>query len=169
MAFRLLLVLRMKHVLAVAFLVVAPSIPRPSGACSPSWEGSEPHELDPAYATDAAAPGTVGATFDIYRGENNSAGCNDSCGGGGFNEITLSLDATDDRTPGDRMGYRFTIVGGQPPPSLDFPSGDRLVGRNDLTWSYDSSYDGKFSFDVEIRAVDLNGNVGPATIVTITD
>lgn len=162
--------LGMKHVLAVAFLVVAPSIPRPSGACSPAPQDGGSHALDPAFSTDTAAPGAVDATFDIYRASNSGGGgcSHDSCGGG-FNEVALQLTAADDRTPGERMGYRFTIVGGQTPPYLNFPTGDRLVGYGEVNWRYDSSFDGKFSFDVEIRAVDLNGNVGPATVVTITD
>jgi len=156
----------MKNVAALVLLVLAPSIPRPSGACSPAEDDDGPHERDPAFVTDTVAPSAVDATFDVYR-SSGGGGC-DSCGGG-FNTIQLSLTASDDRTPEGRMGYRFTIVGGQPPPSILFPTGDRIASYGQVNWRFDSAYHGSFSFDVEIRAVDLNGNVGPATIVRLTD
>jgi len=168
LALPLLLVSRMKHALAVVLLVVAPSIPRPSGACSPVEDDYGPHVLDPTASTDSVAPTETNAYFQTYRSDGGSVGCANSCGGG-FNTIQLSVDAGDDRTPPNRMGYRFAIVGGQPPPSLLFPVGDRISSNGDFNWRFDSSFHGSFSFDVEIRAVDLNGNVGAATTVTIKD
>ncbi len=157
----------MKNLAALLLLVIAPSIPRPSGACSPVEDDYGPHERDPAFVTDTVAPSQADATYDIYRSSRSSAGC-DSCGGG-FNTIQLSINANDDRTPEERMGYRFSIVGGQPPPNLLFPTSDRIAGYGQVNWRFDSSFHGSFSFDVEIRAVDLNGNLGPASVITITD
>lgn len=159
----------MKHVLALALLVVAPSIPRPSGACSPVPDDNGPHELDVTFSADAVAPGAVDATSSVSRSSGGGGGCagTDSCGGG-FSMVRVALTAVDDRTPEERMGYRFAIVGGQPPPGLLFPSGDRTA-YGEVNWRFDSSYRGSFSFDVSIRAVDLNGNVGPATTLTVAD
>jgi len=94
----------MKHFVAVAFLVVAPSIPRPSGACSPSADDNGPHAVDPALSTDTVAPSAVDATVDIYRSD-SGGGCRfaDSCGGG-FNTVQISINSADDRTPAERMG-----------------------------------------------------------------
>lgn len=167
MAPRLLLVRGMKHFVAVALLVVAPSIPRPVGACSPVSEDDGPHAVDVAFSTDTVAPSAVDATVDVYRSSTGGGGCANSCGNG-FNMVQISLNAIDDRTSIDRMAYRFTIVGGQPPPGLMWPSDDRFA-PGEVNYRFDSSFHGAVSFTVEIRAVDLNGNVGPATTVTITD
>jgi len=157
----------MKNALVAALLVLAPSIPRPSGACSPVEDDYGPHDRDPAFVTDTVAPSAVDATYDVYR-SSGGGGCANSCGSG-FSTIQLSVHATDDRTSSERMGYRFTIVGGQPPPRILFPTGDRISSYGQFNWRFDPDYDGAFSFDVEIRAVDLNGNLGPATIVTLAD
>ena len=110
------------------------------------------------------------ASFDVYRASGDRGGCgmDDSCGGG-VSMVHLRVDASDDQTPAEQLGYRFVIVGGQPPPHIGFPSDDRVSGWGEFNWRFDGEYRGAFSFDVEIRAVDLNGNVGPATVVTISD
>ena len=47
--------------------------------------------------------------------------------------------------------------------------GRRAGGAGELNWFFDPGFHGAVSFTVELRAVDLNGNVGPATTLTITD
>jgi len=161
----------MKHAAAILILALAPSLPRPSGACDLVPEDYGPHDLDPAFASDEVAPGPVQVTYDVFHASRESAGCgvHDTCGTG-ESTVHLVVSATDDRTPAEQLGYRFAIVGGQPPPHIRFPTGDRRAGwGGELYWRFDGDYGGAFSFDVEIRAVDLNGNVGPATVVTISD
>lgn len=159
--------------LAIVALLLAPSIPRPTGACSPLATGTYPHTLDAAFASDTTAPSvTVSGSFSLIEdsGENGGGGCGTvDCGNGG-NYIAIQPTATDDQTPAARIGYRFAIAAGQPPQGLDLPA--TAVGNDygaEMLLPYYGAPGAPFSFDLEIRAVDLNGNVGPATVITISN
>jgi hypothetical protein len=161
----------MKRAVAILLLALAPSLPRPTGACDLVPEDHGPHVLDPAHASDTEAPSAPVVSFEVYRAERESAGCGtyDTCGNGD-STIHVVVSATDDLTPADQLGYRFTILSGYVPPNLRVPADDRRPWAGDeLSWRFAGDYRGAFQFDVEVRAVDLNGNVGPATVLTISD
>jgi hypothetical protein len=89
------------------------------------------------------------------------AGCGDRA------SIHLELSATDDRAQPDLIGYEIRVIGGQPPVGLD-PMRDGRVQGSQLYFFFDYGAPG-FTVDLEIRAVDLNGNLGPPVVVTVTD
>ncbi|MBA3454905.1 MAG: hypothetical protein H0T42_17585 [Deltaproteobacteria bacterium] len=157
------------RLLAIAALLVAPSIPRWSGACEPTPDNDGPHALDPVFAADTVAPSAVTATSLIERAdEGDGGGCGTpKCGGGGT-AVYLSVAATDDRTPKDRLGYRLTLAGGQLPSGLSLPTTPVLSSYGELRLRLPSDA-GAFAFDLEIRAIDLNGNVGPATVIAVAN
>lgn len=159
----------MKHAAALLLLVLAPSFPRTTGACSLVPVDDGPHLNDPAYESDTVPPGPVTASFDVSRSSGDGSGCGTSHGCGPVSMVHVAVTATDDQAPVEHLGYRVAIVGGQPPPHLGFPTDDRVAVWGEFNWRFDPSYRGAFSFDVEIRAIDLNGNVGPATVLTISD
>jgi|JI10StandDraft_1071094.scaffolds.fasta_scaffold14895_2 MYXO-CTERM domain-containing protein len=134
--------------------------PRPAAACSPWY--AEPLVLDPAYATDAVAPGPVTATAEVSRSDEPDGCTIDTCGSGAT--IALAVSATDDRAPTERLGYRVAIVGGDVPEGF-WVDAAAIQANGWLYYSFND--DRAFSFQVEVRAVDLNGNAGPPTLVTI--
>ncbi len=154
--------------LALLALLLAPSIPRPTGACEPADRNGGVHTLDPQHATDATPPAAPTARFDVYYyDEDDGPGCGTSCGGFGTH-ISLYVGALDDRTPGDQMGYQLTVVGGQPPIGIDLPTRPLKTFGGELSLYFNGD-DHSFTFDLEVRAIDLNGNIGPATVITITN
>jgi len=155
--------------LAVLALLLAPSIPRPTGACSPLPENDGSHVVDPAFAGDAVAPSAVTATFSVIHPSNEgSRGCAPIDCGPGVPHIDLDVVATDDRAPTDRLGYHLTVLSGEPPGGLSLPSGPVLTAYGDLLLRFAADAGG-FNFALEVRAVDLNGNVGPPSTITISD
>lgn len=159
--------------LAAFALLATTTFPRFSGACSPAPTDGGTLFPDPAYAADVIPPSAVTASVvDVNRPLDRSE---IGCGGGGTcgrgpGEITLALSATDESS-GAEVGYKFTVVGGQPPegfwigPNFNDPlrtlEGSGTIG---LTFDPDAK---PFSFDLEIRAVDLNGNEGAPVVVAI--
>lgn len=157
----------MRHLAVLTLLAIAPSIPRPTGACSPRSPGDGgPHRPDPAYAGDAVAPSAVMATSMVVFGD-DSVGCNSGCGGA-VAEIQLHVEATDDQAPADELGYQLTVIDGLPPPGFEAPAQVRLSDYGYFILHFSPSFRGSFTFDLELRAVDLNGNVGPPTVITVT-
>ena len=124
---------------------------------------AEPQELDPAQANDHVAPGAVTASADVFRFEgDDSATCGD------IGEINLAVSATDDATPAAQLGYVTTLASGTLPRGLTLSS-DALVpddGTVTLTFSDDGS---AFTVGLSVRARDLNGNLGPPTLVEVSD
>ena len=146
---------------AVAALLVAD--PQVADACS--FAPNETHELDPAFTNDVTPPGAPTVTPKVHRWEYPS-----SCFDIGL--LSVSVGATDDATPAERMGYRFRVLSGDPPDRLGISAdairppvldGTESVG---LFFNY---MDAGFEFELEVRAVDLNGNEGPPTVVFIAD
>jgi hypothetical protein len=152
--------------LALLALVLAPSIPRPSGACSVDAGHGGDHRLDPEHATDMTASGAVTADFDLYFDpDDESPGCS-SCGGD-YSHIRFGVAASDDRTPADRLAYKFAISGGRPPNGIDLPFKPLFIGYDGGVQLRISRENRELGFEIEIRAVDLNGNVGPPTLLTV--
>lgn len=155
--------------LALLLLVLAPSLPRPTGACSALPDNAGEHVVDTAFATDLVPPSAVTVAIAVEREPGSGNG---GCGGAACSDrsniVFLSVDATDDRAPSARLGYQLTVVAGQVPSGMIIPT--TAVGAIDGDLRLWFPNDTKaIAFDLEIRAVDLNGNVGPATVVAISD
>jgi hypothetical protein len=136
---------------------------RPAAACTPvdNWA----HVLDPAQADDHTPPSAVTVHDVIVSRDSGGDGCAASCGGP---DLTIQLTASDDRS--GPIGYRVAIVGGRPPRGLWINPEPvaPAYGASHLQYLFEDD-DYGWSFDVELRAVDGNGNLGPATRVTIAD
>lgn len=161
----------MNRLAVLALILIAPSIPRPTGACSPLAANNGPHELDLQFATDTVAPSavTASAAIDDDKGSSDGGGgCSTPVCGDGGSFVVLNVSATDDRAPAERIGYRLTISGGQPPQGLDLPATAVLSASGDLLLRYNINASA-FAFDLDIRAVDLNGNIGPATVIAVSN
>jgi hypothetical protein len=131
-------------------------IPDPAAACS--FVGNRRHVLDPAHAADATPPGPT-TVLDVTVGRYDTDGCvSDTCGAYGV--LTLSLAATDDATPGGDLAYQLVAVRGSAPPGLLL---DQPIGGDPLYLYFD--FDDVLDLDLEIRAVDLNGNLGPPVVI----
>lgn len=132
--------------------------PNPVEACS--LPGIPIHEIDPAYAADRAPPSLTGATFELRRSDAGT-----SCGDTAF--LRLHAQATDDQTPVAQLGYVIKVVAGASPKGLVlYPQAIRssFTTPNMITLVFDA--DGPTeAFRLEVRAVDLNGNLSqPATV-----
>ncbi len=158
----------MRSLLLLA-LIAAPSIPRPTGACSALPDHGGEHVVDAAFANDLVPPSAVTVVSAVDRDPGDGGG---GCGGAACSDksniVFLSLDATDDRAPVARLGYQLRVVAGQVPSGMTIPTTavDAIDGDLRLWFPSDTR---SIAFDLEIRAVDLNGNVGPATVIAISD
>jgi uncharacterized protein (TIGR03382 family) len=150
-------------VLALAALLE----PRPAAACS--LVGNVDHMLDAAYASDTVAPTAVTASAVIYRSADDT-GCGGASSCGDIASIAISVAATDDAAPADQLGYQLRVVGGDPPRGLNLPTAPVMpYSGEDVYVYFDYGDRSGFSFDLEIRARDLNGNLGPATVITVAE
>jgi len=136
--------------------------PQVAEACS--FAPNATHALDPMFSSDVTPPGAPDVTAIVRRWEYPST-CFDIA------LIDVAVSAIDDAAPPERLGYRFRVAGGDPPDGLGIP--DAAIapprinsGRVLLFFSY---MDPAFAFELEVRAVDLNGNEGPPTVVAIAD
>jgi MYXO-CTERM domain-containing protein len=152
-------------VLAFAMLLEAP---RPAHACT--VVANVPHMLDPGYASDTVAPSAVTASAGVVRSDPDD----DGCGGGTATTcsdiamIGISVAATDDAAPAAKLGYVVHVVGGTPPDRLTgdaMPVQPPVPGR--LYFYFSAADRDGFELELEIRARDLNGNLGPPTIVVV--
>ncbi len=159
----------MRTILLLA-LVLAPSIPRPSGACSPVSEHNGEHRLDPAFSTDIVPPSAVTASAIVDRDT-------DDGGGGGCEAaqcvtsgsfVFMSVHATDDQAQKEQLGYRLTLKNGELPAGMNLPTTAVISDRGDLRLRFPNNAPA-FAFELEVVAVDLNGNIGPATVVAISE
>lgn len=158
------------QLLALATLL-APSMPRPVGACGryPADRGA--HALDAVFSTDVTPPTKPKVSAEAWE-QGESSGCggtNSKCGTPAL--VYLNIVTTDDRATPDRIGYKLAIKGGSPPAGLVLPDGALraevdLDGIGELGLRYDNGASG-WSFDLEITAVDLNGNESEPVTVTI--
>lgn len=143
--------------MAIALAVVAPRVAR---ACfEPAFEQ---HHLDRSQLDDTVRPGPVSVTMWIE--ESDGGGCVGparKCGPQG-RRLVVMVSASDDQTPPDKLGYRVTISAGSAP----FPEpGDVRAVYDQL--SFPIGEDGDLDFELAIRAIDLNGNLGPATYTQV--
>lgn len=150
--------------LAVAAATVPLAIlvtPERAEACSP-WANS-PHAGDPIPG-DVTPPSAV--TVSGYQVERYwRRGPADTCPDMAWIRITVA--ATDDQAP---VGYELTLASGEAPWGLSLPPGPVRpdLGGSDL-YVYFTPEDYLFSFELDVRAVDLNANYGPTTTFWISD
>lgn len=146
---------------ALAALTLAP----PAHACPPI--DNPDHVLDPGLRDDTVAPGAVTMrSIEVSRSDGGGA-CTVDCRG---DLIILRPTATDDRTPADRLGYRLRLLGGELPRELGLPARPvrPQLGSDELWLLFDDDGAG-FAFQLEVRAVDGNGNLGPPTVVDLVE
>lgn len=152
----------------LAFVVVAAAAVRPQPAAACSLATNDPWRADPAHAADRVAPGQPDVAAAEVQRQAESGGCG-MAGCGNIASIRVDVTATDDRAAAEVIGYEVTVVGGEPPAGLDLAREGRVVAPGgELRFFFDYSAPG-FSVDLELRAVDLNGNVGAPVVVTVTD
>jgi hypothetical protein len=144
-----------------------------ASACS--FAANPAHTLDAnAQATDTTAPAAPTLTVvRIVRGKgpqseslcsSSASSCDD------LGQIELQMAATDDQTPATSMGFRIELSGGALPSGLTLPDYSVRGSRLLLVWIDGASDDQEaFSFVLAISAVDLAGNVGPATTIQVSD
>jgi uncharacterized protein (TIGR03382 family) len=148
-----------------ALVLAALLEPRPASACS--LVGNDDHTLDAAYANDTVAPSAVVAGAVIYRSADD-AGCAGASSCGDIASIAISVAATDDAAPADKLGYQLRVVGGDVPAGLNIPTQPVMTyGGDELYFYFNYGDRSGFAFDLEIRARDLNGNLGPAMVMTV--
>lgn len=144
-----------------------------ASACS--FAANPAHTLDGnAQATDATAP--AAPTLTVVRvvrgkGPQSESLCSSSVSScDDLGQIELQMAATDDQTPATSMGFRIELAGGALPSGLTLPDYSVRGSRLLLVWIDGASDDQEaFSFVLAISAVDLAGNVGPATTIDIRD
>ncbi|MBZ0236152.1 MAG: hypothetical protein K8M05_27745, partial [Deltaproteobacteria bacterium] len=153
-------------VLVATSLTMLGAPPRMASACSLAW--NEDLILDPAYADDATPPDQV-VLGDAGVHRSNDSGCGaGSCGD--IASVHVTVEASDDRAPADRLGYELRLAGGALPRGLALPAGPVLPGggAGNIILFFDPDVD-ELDFVLEVRAVDLNGNRGEPTTVRIVD
>jgi uncharacterized protein (TIGR03382 family) len=145
---------------AIAVLIQAPP---PAHACT--LAPLEDHQLDATYSSDTVAPSAVAATAIVERQDTGGgcAGAQSRCGGGAW--ITIAVSATDAAAPDDKLGYQLRIVDGDPPAGLVIPDAPVIPQGGQLYLHFSADDHAGFELDIELRARDLNGNLGPPTIV----
>ena len=135
--------------------------------------GNDPHELDPAQSTDHVAPGAVTASAEVVRFDGGDDGGCAGMGGGGtcgdLAEVDLAVSAADDATSTDQLGYEVVLASGTPPRGFALPTGAIVASQGELFLRYSSSDHDGFTIDLSVRARDLNGNLGPPTVVTVSE
>jgi hypothetical protein len=161
----------MRFVVPTVYAVLLAVSVRPADACVPPDDEISDHELDPAHASDSTPPATPTADFTIARNETDSGCLSKSDCDGKSADIYINVDGTDDATPTDRLGYILTITGGDKPHGMysRFQDGMPVFQpRGELSYGFDYD-DEDFAFDLEIRTVDLNGNVSEPTVLHIEE
>jgi hypothetical protein len=159
----------MKTWLPLAVPLLALACPDPVGACS--IIGNPDHTVDAAYADDETPPGAVTASVLVRRfDQGGGGGCGgtavSSCYDVAFVEVTVA--ATDDAAPAEQLGYQVRVASGQAPAGMTPPAGAIRAEQGVLVLPFSYMQSG-FSFELEVSAVDLNGNLGPPTLVAVTD
>jgi hypothetical protein len=138
------------------------------------------HVVDPSAAATDQVPPTLPPilAYDVYRAKEPGA-CNGSCESG---HISFVVDATDDMTPPERIGYRLQLQAGALPTGLRLPAGAIEGGpasaieggqAGPRLWLYWDSLasDGTepIGFTLQVIAIDLAGNESAPQTVRIHD
>lgn len=124
------------------------------GACG--YSGYAPHVTDPAQADDATPPSAPVVDVEITRYDQG-------CSSNGL-DLELAMQATDDRAPAERIGFLITVASGDF--SIEIEDG-AIVPYGPVSF-YFADDELPFEGELEVRAIDLNGNIGPPTIVEVS-
>jgi hypothetical protein len=156
---------RMQRALALAIAGLGLVAPRVADACIDV--AFEQHSLDRSQLDDTVKPGPVDVSMWIEGPD--GGGCEAPsvqrrCDSPSGRELVVMVSATDDRTPPDKLGYRVTVTAGKAPFAAP---GDVRPIQGQLFFALPD--DGDLDFELAIRAIDLNGNIGPATYTQVTD
>jgi hypothetical protein len=156
--------------------VLAATWPARARACT--LPPPEAHTLNPAeQAVDHTPPVVAGRLqVNIARGRGPARGCGGSASGTSCDElgrITLTVSASDDRSPATAMGFRLALLGGRLPVGLLLPA-QAVRARGDgtllLAWT-DGAQDEQepIDFSLELRAVDAAGNTSAPALIGVHD
>lgn len=145
---------------ASAFLVHA----RPADACCAVTGGGACgysdyalHMKDAAQADDATPPTAPTVDVEVTKYDQG-------CGSNGL-ALELTMKATDDRAPAERIGFVIAVASGNI--SIDFDPGPIVPYDGPVSFYFDED-ELPFAGELEVRAIDLNGNIGPPTIVAVS-
>jgi hypothetical protein len=152
-----------------AVLVALFAVPGDADACELEPPQITPHELDPAYANDTVAPGTPQAMFSISRHE-VGGGCAQTDCDGKYANVYVDVTGGDAQTPPERLGYILTITGDTPARLFTAVPNGMPVFQPQGSFTYGFDYDDhEYAFDLEVRTVDLNGNVSEPMLLHIAE
>lgn len=124
-----------------------------SGACNDG--GYALHVTDPAQADDTTPPSAPVVDVELTRFDQG-------CGSHGL-DLVLAMQATDDRAPAERIGFLITVASGE----FEFETEGAIVPYGPVSF-YFAEDELPFEGELEVRAIDLNGNIGPPTIVEVS-
>jgi hypothetical protein len=164
---------RLAVLLAIASFGGVVGRPAPARACS--LLGPGPYVIDPSMqATDHVAPTLPPLSVARLQRGSASEGCShNTCEGVGV--LAIGGAATDDVTPAEGIGYRFSVVAGALPPSflilLDQPSRATVSdGKIWLDWGDGATDDQEpIDFTLEVIAIDRAGNESAPQTVRVAD
>jgi hypothetical protein len=162
--------------LLVALVVVAAACLMPGGrarACS--FSGPSPYVVDASMqATDHVAPTLPPVSVArLQRGE-KTGGCTGASTCDGFGSLALSVAPSDDVTPANAIGYRFSLAAGALPPGfsilLDQPS-QVVVSDGEIWFNWTDGTDdhAPIDFTLRVTAIDRAGNESAPQMVRVID
>ena len=157
--------------LALAILLAPPR----ARACGSV--GLVDHQVDPALLASDHTPPTLSSQpgVTVSRGQGpRMDGCGQSASScDGVGSLAIDVQASDDLTPSDAIGYRLSLVAGKTPASLILPAHPiraQVAGRIILVWDDGATDDQEgLDFTLGVAPVDAAGNQGLATSVRVQD
>jgi hypothetical protein len=162
---------RLLSLLVTAVLVAA--LRADARACSVA--GPTPYVVDASMqATDHVAPTLEPLSIaSLQRGTATGGACSgSSCDGMG--SLALTIAASDDVTPANNLGYRFSLAAGALPASffilLDQPSQVTVSdGKIWFNWDDGTEDHAPIDFTLQMVAIDRAGNRSAPQMVRVTD
>lgn len=148
-----------------AVIALAPSIPQLTGACSIAVRYRY-FELAPV-AGDTTPPMDVSVDVIVDRDDNFVAcACGQDCPEMSY--LVFEPRATDDNTAPSRIGYRFSLVAGEIPPSLDLGLDvPYTVDYDNVIAPWFGNNIPRFSFVLEVVAIDETGNESAPIVIAV--
>lgn len=126
-----------------------------SGACG--YGEYELHVTDPEHADDSTPPSAPVVEVEVIRFDQG-------CESNGL-DLVLDMQATDDRTEESRIGFIVTVARGDF--EVDIEGGAAINPLGSIS-VYFREEELPFEGELEIRAADTNGNIGPPTFVEVS-
>jgi MYXO-CTERM domain-containing protein len=158
----------MRAATAGGLLIVAALAPlSPGRARACSLAGPTPHAIDPTMVGVDQTPPNLPQPTVVKINRHDGTGCRggDSCGD--FVSVEITNLATDDLTPADKIGYRFTVVAGS---GFTPPSGAVRTGNaGDTFWLFLDGYPDDVDFTLQMVAIDAAGNESAPQTVRVQD